>query len=54
MVCLPDDHREKGPLVVTDQELGGPEKGRFIFMNIFDYSLLFCWASWDSSDEEAS
>ena len=30
------------------------EKGRFIFMNIYDYSLLFCWASWDSSDEEAS
>ena len=27
--------------VVTDQALGGPEKGRLIFMNILDYSLFF-------------
>ena len=33
--------------VVTDQALGGPEKGRLIFMNILDYSLFFRWASWE-------
>ena len=36
--------------VVTDQALGGPEKGRLIFMNILDYSLFFRWASWEFSD----
>ena len=31
-------HRENAPLVVTDQVLGGPEKGRLVFMNNIDYS----------------
>ena len=40
--------------VVTDQALGGPEKGRLIFMNILDYSLFFRWASSDGVVRSAS